>query len=544
MAKGRLRRLFYGVVLVVGLPLSMHYQADRLMSRALSFTFPGWIGTYKSAWPRLGGGVSVKDVTIVAPDRGDALHFDRVRLEVPFFQYYWSALKPWRDKDYKSISDFRLVFEGGKGDLTWPLSHEMALFGNASASPFEAEGCTKDSAWVGDELPEMGLTTSATELVMAYHFTADREIKEQSIHTPGASRVDFRRELVLHDMGPPLGRSANPQARLEVASDEWHVKDEGFVAARNAHCARKDGIDTARFLERHLATAKRLMQAAGLAPSAGMLSAYKRFASGGGTLDLVVRYDPPIGAPLYGNDDIGTWVPRMRGEFVVGEQHQALALASTPVRELPAGEGDEGATVYELMQREGTATESMAQESTASPVVAAASEGTTSASAAPPIVEATPAPSPVHDPLAAPAGMATIVATAAPAATARAGPSTTVSAPVNVPAAPVTAATDAATGDGRLNLASTARVTDSVASVNAPPPLSASTETTQSTLDYAQLGAAVGQRVMVYLKNKEPLLAEVVGIEKGVVHIRRRLRSGWVEYAVDRASFDYAERRN
>jgi hypothetical protein len=537
MAKGPLRRILYGVVLVVGLPLSMHYQADMLMSRALSFTFPGWIGTYKSAWPRLGGGVSVKDVTIVAPDRGDALHFERVRLEVPFFQYYWSALKPWRDKDYKSISDFRLVFEGGKGDLTWPLSHEMALFGNASASPFEAEGCAQDGVWLGDELPDMGLTTGATELVMAYHFTADREIKEQSIHTPGASRVDFRRELVLHDMGPPLGRTSNPQARLEVASDEWHVKDEGFVAARNAYCAKKDGIDSARFLERHLATAKRVMQAAGLAPGTEMLAAYRRFASSGGSLDLTVRYDPPIGAPLYGSDDLGTWVPRIHGEFSVGEQRQSLALASTPVRELPEDEDEQGASVYALMQREGTAPESAPTDS--APTESAA-----------PVVATATAPPPVHDPLGAPAAMTTMVASAAPAAVAPPPASAPPAAPVanKAPAGPDAAATDTPRGEGKLNLASTARVTDSVASVNAPPPLSASTAPADATpptlLDYAQLGAAVGQRVMVYQKNKEPMLAEVVGMDKGTVHIRRHLRSGWVEYAVDRANFDYAERRN
>jgi hypothetical protein len=77
-----------------------------------------------------------------------------------------------------------------------------------------------------------------------------------------------------------------------------------------------------------------------------------------------------------------------------------------------------------------------------------------------------------------------------------------------------------------------------------PPPLelSADEPAPASSLDYAQLAAAVGRHVVVYVKGREPMKAEVAGVDKGVVRIRRRLRSGWVEYAVDKASFDHAER--
>lgn len=559
-APGPIRRIFTWLILIVGLPLSLHWSADRMMNRALGFTFPGWLGTYESAWPRIGGGVTIKNLTLVAPDRSDAFHFERVRLEIPFFQYYWHALKPWRDRNYKSISDIRLVFEGGKGDLTWPFAHGMAMFGNVSASPFEADGCVQDSAWISEELGEMGLSVQGTELVMAYHYTPERMIKEQSIHTPGAGRVDFRRELILHDSSPPLSLFPNPRAHNEVVSDEWHLKDEGFVAARNAFCAKKDGIDSAQFVERHLATVRRMMQVVGLAAGADMQAAYRRFATSGGSIDASVRYEPPIEPALYDNENLGAWVPRLHGEFVVGGQHMNLAVQSTAPRPLPeeADDEEQSTSVFALMQREGSVSAGLAAVSagsSATPAVEAASApsvptvasatplATTPAPPAPAsatVAPATSVPAPVAPPVAsssnpivaAPAGATVAAATPAPATPARAAIEP-----------PVTTNTSA----DKLNLASTARVVDSVASVNAPPPLSASTaavDAADPTLDYAQLGAAVGRSVLVHMKGKEPLRAVVVGVDKGVVQIRRHLPSGWVQYAVDRAAFDYAERRD
>lgn len=521
-----IKRVLGALFFIVVFSVWITYHANFVLGRSLIIAFPGWEVTYKSAWPRLFGGATARDVTIQPVDGGQlgSYHFERVRVEVPFWQYYMSAFSRRRGALLKSVKDIRLVFEDGKGEMALPFVHGMAAMGNVSAAPFEAEGCADDSAWVDSELRDMGLSTQGTELMMAYHRTPTGLIKEQSIHTPGAGSAQFRREMLMHTTAP-LFVMLEAGGSSEVVSDEWHVKDEGFVAARNAFCAKKDGIDAAQFVARHMATVKRTLQAAGLAPSVKMESAYARYATTGGSLDLSVRYEPPIGGDLYDSDDLGTWVPRLHGEFDVGSEKLPLALQSTPVRPLPEMEDDESvSSTYALMQREA----SVPAQPNATAVVEPAVQ--------------------LAVPAAAPSMPATTTTAAAPAASIATAAPTTLSAAATASqrAAPIPPPVTSA-DSGKLNLASTARVTDSVASVNAPPPLSASSAAVDagpSTLDYTQLGAAVGQRVMVFLKNKEPMLAEVVGLDKGVVHIRRRLRSGWVEYAVDRANFDYAERRN
>src|SRR5690606_20815219 len=179
----------------------------------------------------------------------DAFHFESLTIDIPMFQFYRSGLT-WKFRErMKAISDIELEFSGGQGSLSWPISSELHFFGNASAAPFEAEGCLEDAIWVSEEFSEMGLQAGPTELRMAWHREDDGLIKEQSIHTPGVGRVDYREEQIMHDEFPLF--SLIETDANELVSGEWHVKDEGFVVARNQFCAKKDGIDAAQFVDRH-----------------------------------------------------------------------------------------------------------------------------------------------------------------------------------------------------------------------------------------------------------------------------------------------------
>ena len=60
--------------------------------------------------------------------------------------------------------------------------------------------------------------------------------------------------------------------------------------------------------------------------------------------------------------------------------------------------------------------------------------------------------------------------------------------------------------------------------------------------DYAKLSAEVGQRFMLYTKGKPAMRVEIVGMEEGVLKIRRYLRSGWLEQGIKRSAFERAER--
>ena len=465
--------------------------ANFVLGRSLLLAFPDWEVTYRSAWPVWSGGVVAKNVKLVPPDGESAgtFEFADVRLEVPFFQYYRSGFSRARGALLNSIRDLQLEFHGGHGDLSEPFTRELALFGDVSAAPFEAEGCLGDTAWLETELSDMGLKAGGTDLTLAFHNEDGRVIKEQMIHTPGAGRVELKRELVKHDNFPLF--SLIEGGGHELAADEWHLADEGFVAARNRHCAQKDGISTTQFVQRHVQSAKRLLEVVGLAPQPKLEEAYRAYANGGGNLDLSVRYSPPIGAPLYGADDLSGWLPRLQAQFAVNGKSTALTLTSVKPRPLPE---IEDASTYDLIQRETAASESIANGS-----------GTGESGNAPPAA------------LSAAASAA--ATTVAPIPVAAAAPVVMAAAPPK-PVAPPAAQTQAP-----------------AAFADDPPQLPAG-----AISNYRGLAAYVGRNLTVHTHDREPIHVQIVRVigAGGDVLVRRYLRGGAFEYVLDRRSFDYA----
>ena len=61
-------------------------------------------------------------------------------------------------------------------------------------------------------------------------------------------------------------------------------------------------------------------------------------------------------------------------------------------------------------------------------------------------------------------------------------------------------------------------------------------------LEYHRLAAEVGQRFNLYSEGKSPMRVEVVGMQDGLVKVRRYVRSGWLEHTIARAGFERAER--
>ena len=343
-------RILGAVFSIVLLISYLMYHASFVTGRSLLLAFPGWETTYRACWPNPFGGAWVSDVTLmpIEGDEEDAFHFDHLSVDVPFFQFYRAGFaKKTRDR-LKAISDIRLEFSGGHGSMAWPFSSELFFFGTASASPFEAEGCLEDGAWWSDELTEMGLSAGPTELSMAWHRDTDSLVKEQSIHTPGVARVDYREEQVMHD-GFPLFSLIETDEN-ELALSEWHMRDEGFVAARNEFCARKDGIEPSEFVDRHVATVKRVLAAVGMQPDGATEAAYRRYAEAGTPLDLVVNYSPTIDAAIYDDDDWGRWLARAHAKLKVDDRETGISMRAVEPR--PFAESDDDKTPFALLQIE------------------------------------------------------------------------------------------------------------------------------------------------------------------------------------------------
>ena len=484
-----LLRILAGVFLLAVLVVYSISHANFVLGRSLLLAFPGWEVTYRSAWPLPGGGAIARDVKLVSPEGEQAgtFTFAKLRVEVPFLQYYRSGFSRRRDSLLNSISDVRLAFSSGHGDLDYPFSRELALFGVVSAAPFETEGCLTDSAWVENELSDMGLSPGGTDLVMEYHAAAAGLVKQQVLHTAGVGQVEFRREMIRHDDFSLF--SLVESGRSEVANDEWHIRDEGFVAARNNHCAAKDKVTLEAFVQRHVDSAKRMLEAVGLAPLPEFEQAYRGYAAKGGRFDIALRYDPPIGAPLYGADDMGSWVPRIRGSVAFEGKSLALGLTSTPVRPLP--DSDESGSTYALVLREagGAAARDAAApgRSDAGPAASPAATGAQRAATVPLAANGAPAPP------------APVAATSAPVEPSRQEP------------------------------------VESEARGSAPVEAAALTK-------YGQLAGYVGRNLTVYVQGREPARVQILRVgDGGSILVRRSMAGGNVEYVLDRTRFDHAE---
>ena len=333
------------LIAVVILLFYWAFHARVVAEGALMLAFPDWDVSFRSCWMNPLGGAWVSDIDMIPVDgtEEDAYHFDSLSIDVPILQYYRSGASGKKRKiDLSAIHDIDLKFSGGHGTVAWPLSSELAIFGNASASPFEAAGCLDDNVWTADEFASMGLSVKPTSFRMGWHRDGDVLKIEQSLETPGAGRVDSIDEFNL------VG-SRNSED-LELAASEWHVLDQGFVQARNNFCAEKDGVSTAEFVDRHVASVQRALRVGGLEATGTTDAAYRKFAEHGGSLDLVIRYSPAIDAAVSEDDDWGRWLARAHAELVVDGQTQRVGMRTVSAQPLPADSEDK--TLYSIVQME------------------------------------------------------------------------------------------------------------------------------------------------------------------------------------------------
>lgn len=456
------------IISVIVLVIWWIAHANLVTMGALQLAFPGWEVSYKSCWLNPFGGTWVSDVTLSPFEDEDqeVFHFDHLKVDVPMMQYYRSASKGKINGLLDSIKDIRLEFSGGHGVISIPFTSAMVAFGNASASPFEAEGCVEDGLWMSSELTDMGLTVEPTELTMSWHRSDDRLIREHSIHTPGVGRVDYRGEELLHGDFSVFDLADSEPG--ELVASEWHIKDEGFTKARNAFCAKKDGITPTQFVDRHLDSVQRILAAVGLEPTPSARAAYRQYAENGAPLDLVLNYSPTISGERYSDLNFGRWVEYMHGGFNVDGRAVGVGMKAIAVRPMPDGYQDVSTWSTLESERAASARRAEAASDDTVPVMAARSAST---------------------------------------------------ATVAIATSPIESGED-------LLLADEIEIVEHPAVIE----------------EYAKLSAEVGQRFMLYTKGKPAMRVEVVGMDEGVIKIRRYLRSGWLEQGISRAAFVRAER--
>ena len=326
------------------------FHAVILAHESVDMVLPDWEVQYGSIWWRPWGGAWINDVVIRPYDSDDDQEyvFERVTVDVPFFQFYRSLHSMTLTNPLKKIKRVELEFEGGHGKAGMPFTVETAIFGNASAAPFESLGCAEDNVWVSDELADMGLGAEPTTFRVSWSVEDDRLVEEQSIHTPGVGRLDFRGEHQLLNAESLFNLDESDYSHQ--LSSEWHVRDEGFVEARNQYCSKKDGISLAQFTERHLDSVQRMLAMVGLKAGDATVAAYRQYAEHGSSLDLILNYTMANADTQFDEENLGRWLPYISAELVVDERSQSLGMQPVNVRPFP--EDNEINTVFALVEHE------------------------------------------------------------------------------------------------------------------------------------------------------------------------------------------------
>ena len=322
----RLFTIILGLVLMVGgTGFLFLQQVNFLVGRSLLIAFGDAESTYRSAWFELDGDVVAKDV-VVYPYGGEqkdvAVRFSTYHLETP--GWFWFLRNAFNRKVIVGDLDRVHVTLTGvtSNEGVEPSLGDLGPIGAASASPFEAAGCLKDDLWIHSELNEMGLSPGTTTIDFDYRIEGTEVLTAVVLDTPGASSARLERREQLPKNISALLLDAAPTF---VRSERWQVRDQGFVKARNAFCAKKDGVDAQTFVVRHVDTVVRMMEAGGLAADPASIEAYRSFAREGGDLSFGGDYIQPVpSTELYEAHETGAALLRMNG--ILERKGQRLAV--------------------------------------------------------------------------------------------------------------------------------------------------------------------------------------------------------------------------
>lgn len=394
-----------GLVLAIGgTGFLFLQQVNFLVGRSLLIALGDAESTYRSAWFEWDGDVVAKDVVVYpyGQEQEDVMvRFSTFHLETP--GWFWFLRNAFNRKVIVGDMDRLHVTLAGvtSNDGVEPSLGDLGPIGAASASPFEAAGCLKDDLWIHGELNEMGLSPGQTTLEFDYRIEGTHVLTTVVLDTPGVSTTRMERREQLQKNVSALLLDTAPGV---ATSERWHVRDQGFVKARNAFCAKKDGTDAQAFVARHVDTVVRLMEAGGLAADPASIEAYRSFASEGGELSFGGDYTQPLhSTELYEAHDSGAALLRMNG--ILERKGQRLAVQWRQFDPRPLKHLEE-LTPFAALQRERGVDPSappITAEAAATPAVSAqasATVATASVSAATPNV---------------PAGTATTTSTSTPA---------------------------------------------------------------------------------------------------------------------------------
>lgn len=508
---------------VGGAWLALH-QAEVLVDRALAIVLGPGESAHRSIMLTPDGQIVVEDAVFRPADAPDAVHVERLRMETPGWRWFLrNALVP-KLRDAR-LDRLRLSLNGVRvdNDGALPLK-DLGVFGVASASPWDADGCPPEVRWTRRTLDEAGLKPGSPTLQFDYRAQAGDLQATVILETFGVSRLQWDRIGSLpSDGGNLLRLAAEPGL---IRSEHWEVQDQGFVTARNRYCADKSEVDERRFVARHVESVARRLATLGLEADADTRNRYRRFALAGGKLSLSVALPRPMSASallqLHRSAGWSDTVATLDRGGDIGTLHwQRTATGPLPS---VASDASTDTGLQQALADGFEAVPSASEPPTTDPAIAAAPPPTTATQVEAPdevrveptaTAAATPPPPKPAGPLLQPAPR-----------TVSASPTTRIAIP------PLTRfATPAPETAARAAILSTARVAPTRSAASAPKPLS-----------WNELRTARGRTIEIWTRHSPARRVQILEFGNDTVQVSYRIKnSGEATFSIRRESFLRAE---
>ena len=229
----------------------------------------------------LHGGFGATDVrfTKYAPDGSDGVTFkvDRVTVQTPGLGWmFWSTLFDTTDE----LPDrFGVEFDNLRN-----VADDDTTPGNYTNLPYDAMGCVP-SALTPTDLRTMGVPTQRKIAVLLERDTDAQSTGTFRLRTDGAGememqvKLDLQRPVHLETWGDTIENVALQSVQLTF-------NDLGYIAKRNAYCAKKHNLTAKAFSDYHMQEVARFTAAGGSEMGQGTLAQYRDFAENGGTLQM------------------------------------------------------------------------------------------------------------------------------------------------------------------------------------------------------------------------------------------------------------------
>ena len=239
------------------------------------------------------GSAGVRQIKIIPHFVNDVISIGAIRLNAPNILALLNIRRQLSQGQLPealslTIRGLELPLHGGIIGAKLPPPHQRLPFDD-----LEALGCGPVLHFSGSEWQEMGYDRFISNVEIGYRLNANRMEMRLSSDTRDWATLNLDISFALTAPATSvieLAKSFTPKlAGLNVA-----LQDDGYNTRRNNYCAAKLGKPTNEYIAEHVRLLVERLRANGIHPGAGLIAAYQRYLTEGGSVILKATPPTPI----------------------------------------------------------------------------------------------------------------------------------------------------------------------------------------------------------------------------------------------------------